>query len=352
MIKVKAEHKHLKEWVDLYNSGKSIRQIANDYNVAMTTVKRRIKGHIEIRPKSPYLKYAKEWLDLYESGMKKSDIARQYDVPPTTVGKILSKVGVKTNGNKKYLHLIEDMKTMYSSGMSLNDISIKLGISAQAISNYLEHEDIDRRPYTEACRIFSINEEYFKLIDDEDKAFTVGMLWSLGNIVYDEGIPRNIRVVTTKKELIEFLINKIYIDKKTVEYKASNNAYVEDIFCEGMMSHLISIGFSNKNNKKIPNFKSLEIMNSFIDGVLYTKLNISINNRYRAYIKSSELELSEILLKHLINSIGINKDSIKKIPMPKKNTSNAYEIYKKEEVKKLIAYSNNLEKKYIKKLDF
>lgn len=200
--------------------------------------------------------------------------------------------------------------------------------------------------------MFSINEEYFKLIDNEDKAFTVGMLWSLGNIVYDEGIPRNIRVVTTKKELIEFLINKIYIDKKTVEYKASNNAYVEDIFCEGMMSHLISIGFSNKNNKKIPNFKSLEIMNSFIDGVLYTKLNISINNRYRAYIKSSELELSEILLKHLINSIGINKDSIKKIPMPKKNTSNAYEIYKKEEVKKLIAYSNNLEKKYIKKLDF
>lgn len=347
-MKIKKEHKHLKEWIDLYNSGKSIRQIANDYNVAMTTVKRRIKGHVEIRPKSPYLKYAKEWLDLYESGVKKSDIARQYDVAPTTVGKILSKVGVKTNGNKKYLHLIEDMKAMYLSGMSLNDISIKLGISSQAILNYLEYEDVNRRPYTEACRIFRINEEYFNLIDNEDKAFTLGILWSLGNIVYDEGVPRNIRVVTGKKEFAELLINKIYIDKKVVEYKASNNAYIEDIFCENMMHHLISIGFSNKNNKKIPNFKSSKIMNSFIDGVLYTKLNISTNNRYRAYIKSSELELSEIILKHLINSIGINKDSVKKISMPKKNINNAYEIYNKEEIKTLITYFNSLEEKYIK----
>ena len=350
-MNIKKEYKYLNEWIELYNSGKSITQIAKDYGVTMTTVKRRIKGHVEIRPRSPYLKYANEWLELYNSGMKKSDIATKYSVSKVTVGKILAKVGVEINGQKKHLNLIDDMKEMYLSGMSLSEISDKLGLSIQSICNYLEYAKVKRRPYTEACRTFSIHEDFFKVIDAENKAFILGILWCLGNIVYDEGIPRNVRISTSRKELLELIVKTLYNDKSAIGNRINNGSYVKDIFCEGITSDLIKLGFSNKNNKKIPAFNNVYIKNAFMDGILYVKLTLYKDNKYKAYIKSSEQDLSQAIYDYIINRIGIELKAAKIVTMSNSETGDAFDIYGQNEVAKLKTHANSIENKYIKKLD-
>ena len=342
------EYKYLKEWVDLYNSGKSITQIAKEYGVAMTTVKRRIKPYIEMRPKSPYMKYAEEWLDLYNKGYKKSEIADRYGVNRTAVGKILSKVGVKTNGSKKYLHLLDDMKKMYESGMSLAQVSKELNVSPQLIANYLEHNDIDRRHYTEACRTFSIKEDYLSNIDSSRKAFLLGVMWSIGNIIYDGGIYRGFRITTSNPEFVDFIISEIYYDKKEVKYRSSNGAYIEEIYCDRMLLDLIDLGFSNSINKKIPKLNEKRLQDALLDGVLFTKISV-YSKEERVYIKSSETNIANVLKNHLINTLGINVDNIKEYPYLYNNEKNAYRIKGKDDVFKITSYYENLKNAYIKK---
>ena len=344
MEKVK-EHKYMREWISLYNSGKSFRQIAKEYNVAMTTVKRRISNYVEKRPKSQNMQYAQEWLELLNSGTKKADIARMYNVSPSTVGSILSKVGVERNGNKKFMHLIDDMKEMYSLGKSLKEISDVLNVSVQLIADYLEFEGINRRPYAEACRNYDINDNFFEKIDSKEKAFLLGILWAIGNVIYDEGIPRNIRLVTTNKFLVEYIVSQLYNTDVKLTFREQDNTYRQDIQCIKLTEDLVKLGFSNKGNKKPPVLESDELMSSFADGMLYSKLTFP---KEKVYIKSTDEPLIYMLANHIANEIDVDKESIKGVSFSRNTgTLGNLTIFRKSEVKKVKEYYEEVLNMYI-----
>lgn len=343
-MKQSKEHKYMKEWIDMYNQGMSFRQIAKDYNVAMTTVKRRIKEHVEVRPKSKYMQYADEWLELFNSGMKKAEIARRYNVNPTTVGSILSKVGVKRNGDKKFLHLLDEMKSLYSSGKSLREISDKLNLSPQLIAEYLEFDDFERRPYSAACRNYAINDNLFESIDTTEKAFSLGIVFGIGNIVFDGNISRNVRLVTTNEDLMSFLIAKIYKNDTNINFRKTDHTYRKDIQCDKIKDDLIKLGFSNKGNKQVPIFKSKELKNAFIDGLVYSKVSFSES---KVYIKSLDKPLKELVSAYLIEEISVDSSSIKGVSSDlDTNKYKFLSIYRKSEIEKIKNYYNEIKKIY------
>lgn len=340
------EHKYMKKWIELYNKGYSFRQIAKEYDVAMTTVKRRIASYVKIRPKSQYITYADEWLNLLNSGVKKSEIARMYKVSPSTVGSILSKVGVERNGNKKFLHLLDDMKKLYAEGMSLKDISEKLNLSTQLIADYLEFDGVERRPYAKACRSYDINEDLFEIVDNTDKAFILGIMWVIGNVVYDEKISRNIRLVTTNKTLISIVLNTVYKHEIDIKLRKSDNTYRKDIQCIKLKDDLIQLGFSNKGNKQMPSFTSEELRVAFIDGLLYSRLTFPEG---KAHVKYLDEPLKEVIIKYFVENIGVDIKSIKGASnCDNLNRYNSPTIFRKDEIKKIECYYNEILYKYSK----
>lgn len=339
---------NINEWIKMYNDGYSFRKIAEEYGVAMTTVKRRISPYVEIKPRNKYGKYADEWLNLFNSGVKKCEIARMYQVSPSTVGSVLSKVGVKRYGNKKFLHLVDDMKKLYISGLSLKEISDKLNISTQAIADYLEFDGVSRRPYTEACRNYDINENMFESVETCEKAFLLGVIWVIGNVVYDGQKPRNIRFVTTKENLISLAINNIYCNDGDYTLREVDATYRKDVQCIKLTNDLIKLGFSNKGNKQVPKFKNVDLTNSFIEGLLYSRLVFSTDKAYTKYLDEP---LIDLVANYFVETLNIKADCIKGFCKNENSVeSNSLTIFKKSEIKKLQKLYTEITEKYSKTL--
>lgn len=91
------------EWVRLYLAGSSTRQIAMQYNTDRSTIQRRLHTMgIEMRPPARRLKdgtnvdaaLVEAWREAYEQGETTYEIAARYNVAASTVTRRLTKAGV------------------------------------------------------------------------------------------------------------------------------------------------------------------------------------------------------------------------------------------------------------------
>ena len=75
--------------------------------------------------------------------------------------------------------ILEVIKT-YQDGLSAKEIATKYLITPTSVYGLLKRRGIDRRSYSEAGRQYTLNEHYFDLIDDENKAYYFGLLMADG----------------------------------------------------------------------------------------------------------------------------------------------------------------------------
>lgn len=109
--KYKRHHRNHDAWVDLYLSGMSARQIADDYGVTEGAVhyilRSRDVPHHEPAATRRHEESHAEWVRLYESGMHSNEIASLFHATPATVISALRKMGVKvrpaTGAKRRYL---------------------------------------------------------------------------------------------------------------------------------------------------------------------------------------------------------------------------------------------------------
>lgn len=271
MIKTGETEKYTQAWVELYNKGTSIRAIASEYNVGKTLVIRAIKPHTTIREKSPNLQYAEEWHRLYLSGVTKADIAREYNVSPPVVGSILEKMGVEKEPKMlKYEHLEKAFIDLYESGLSLREIGDKFGIDRQTILNYLNRRGATVRDLSEASRTIPFNEDYFDVLCPEN-LFVLGMIYSIGNIVYDNQTARNLLLMSNREGNIDFILEKI---ERTREKELSLHDgiyFQEPIHSIKFVKRLMELGFHSSSNYEFPQLEGNEL-DRFIDGFMYADL--------------------------------------------------------------------------------
>ncbi len=69
---------------------------------------------------------------------------------------------------------------MYVEGQNMTEISKEMDLSISAISRYLDRKGIEQRKQTDTKRIFSLEHDYFKEIDDENKAYWLGFIMADG----------------------------------------------------------------------------------------------------------------------------------------------------------------------------
>lgn len=123
-------------------------------------------------------------VDLYNKGMTQPEIAKMYDCAATTISGILKRMNVETRlgGSKNTKDTVVKMREMYVNGKLLREIADEFNTTSATVSKLLKKSGIKIDRFT-----YHFNEHYFDVIDSQDKAYILGLLWADGHNRVDKG---------------------------------------------------------------------------------------------------------------------------------------------------------------------
>jgi Mor family transcriptional regulator len=123
-----------------------------------------------------------EIADLYVSGLGSDTISKKYNIHPNTVLKILKNKGIK----RRQLGTIftdqdkNNIINLYTNGSPVNELAKKFKFRPQKIKKIVKLNNIMLRTVEESHRKYAINENFFDVIDNEEKAYFLGFLYADG----------------------------------------------------------------------------------------------------------------------------------------------------------------------------
>lgn len=268
------------EFIKLYKEGKSLRAIALQYNVSKSSIKRYIEEEMEIKPKGLSEEDKAKCKDLFSNGHTVSAISKNLSLNYSTVRRYLVKeFGSVTNGQRKYEHLVSDMKQLYTSGYSATEISNKLGINRQTIMDYINEEGIKSRTYSETSRVYDLDENIFDEINKEN-AYILGIIFARGGI--DKSTSTSFVNISIFKDNI-YLLDKVARFIYTSEYPKANvvdNTYYIRISSTKLVERLGELGLRNNITKTYRSSLHKDLLpfkKEFFEG--YFTVNVSVNKK-------------------------------------------------------------------------
>ena len=166
-------------------------------------------------------------ISLYNSGNKINDIYKQINIVPQSIAKILKDNNIKIRKSVEYLNRkskkiiftnseTQDIINMYNEWNSCETIALKYKVSSATINRLLKDNNIfirdkntrnDNSGYIN--KIYYYNDDYFEIIDSEDKAYWLGFLFADGcvDIKYNKnGNTKGGRVEITLKSDDEYML--------------------------------------------------------------------------------------------------------------------------------------------------
>ena len=100
---------------------------------------------------------------------------------------------------EKIAEIISD----YKSGLSIKKLCIKHRIGSGPCTDVLKKNGVERRNYKQRARIYTLDEDFFEIIDSEEKAYILGMIFADGNV---EVFPKAMVRIGLKVEDTEHLL--------------------------------------------------------------------------------------------------------------------------------------------------
>jgi hypothetical protein len=140
---------------------------------------------------------------------------------------------------KKTLTDVEkiDLVTLYLDGVSIKELSKKYDRAESSVRDLIKRRGVKLRPLTEVNRKFEIHEDFFNVIDTDEKAYFLGFLYADGNVKTN----KNMVVLVLKesdREILERLNKLIHVDKPL---------FLEKNKRDGDRENTVGIRICNKN---------------------------------------------------------------------------------------------------------
>ena len=171
--------------VSLSKEGKPQKEIAKITKCSVPTVSNVLRGAgISSYTNSNYgvvKKNKDKILAWIEEGWSSRAIAKELGCAKSSVQTKLLKWGIKTNHKSKRDddNLLKDKESeaieLYNSGMSINEVGKTLGHTGPSVAVLLRKAGIEIRDDR-----YPVDEDFFKVIDTEDKAYILGWFYSDG----------------------------------------------------------------------------------------------------------------------------------------------------------------------------
>lgn len=297
---IKINDKELQEMLEMKNRGITTKEISEKFGVSRTTVTRRLKNVIDIKPKTRISeKVIESVFSDYKKGVKISELTSKYNYSRSTIKSILSRKGVIVN--KKYEHLISDFVKDYQDGLSIREIGEIYNINHQTIAEYLYASGVDIRPALNLSRKYDIDHNYFKELNDE-KIYKLGLIFSIGTISNRKHGSDALDLAITKKHLNTILESVEGISTRTKRdiYETSEGICKMSVISQELSDDLRKFGVKNK----FPEFEDIRIQKIFFDAYFRCSTSIRPTGIYLSYNRIEKQGLLDYLEK-----IGINKDT-------------------------------------------
>lgn len=124
--------------------------------------------------------YGEDIIQMRIDGKQIKEIASKYNLKIQTVSSYLRRNGIRHRGLLNS-ESVDKIIEMYCNGDSLKEIGHALHFSPETIKKILEENNISIRNISQSSSVYDINENYFDAIDDQNKAYILGLLYADGN---------------------------------------------------------------------------------------------------------------------------------------------------------------------------
>jgi len=217
----------------------------------------------------------------------------------------------------------------YLCGINNKELCAKYDRSRSYIQNVLNRYHIKLRNASEVTKKYNINENYFERIDNEDKAYTLGLLYADGCIF--KNVTR-INLIETDADILKDIASKIYLDGNyqisrlegmSKTWKNGNTYYTKPqmvltLTRKKIVNDLKKHGLMEKKSFTI-RFPKIDIkyIKDFVrgyfdgDGHFYTSEKHKNNNRIQITSNNAFIDdLKKIIEKHINIKCIINESEI------------------------------------------
>jgi len=209
-------------------------------------------------------------IKMYQDGLSPSEIGVKFDLHSGSVGRIVKKSGIVKNQRTVINEdLFNFMKEKYESGMSSEKIAEIIGIDSSSICRKLKKNGVVIRTASENNRKYHIDETFFEKINNEEKAYFLGLIYSNG---YLNAKDKSIRVLlrNSDKNILEKLSSLIFKENRVKETKNKGRyvySYIR-IYSSKIYDCLINMGKAEKKKLilNFPNFIREDLKRHFIRG--------------------------------------------------------------------------------------
>ena len=174
---------------------------------------------------------------------------------------------------------LEEIKRLYSSGLNGPQIAKIYSVCKKTITNLLLKNNIKLRTKSQQNRKYRLNEAYFEVIDTQEKAYFLGLLYADGCMLEKKHTIK-IGLKSNDYKLLESLSKFIYIDFRPLEYETRKTTYSKNeltmstlrISSIVMYNDLLTHGLTPRKSltldfpKTIPNHLLSHFLRGYLDG--------------------------------------------------------------------------------------
>ena len=222
-----------------------------------------------------------------------------------------------TEANRFIIMHLDEIAKMYEEGMNLKAIGIKLGIKSHALEKLMKLNNVKARGVHSYNRKFFPKEDYFDIINTEEKAYFMGFLYADGNNYYKRNCV-SIQLSTIDKEILQKFSHIIYNVDMIRDYKRKDKktgkileSSVLNIFNEHISKHLITLGLVERKSDKIefPLWLDKYLYKHFIRGIIDGDgcISLPVSNRESPkIILISTKKMNDSIATILKNELDIN----------------------------------------------
>lgn len=214
-----------------------------------------------------------EIIQLYKNGYLQREIAEMYNTSKSSIGRLL-----RANNQWARIKLTEEDKEnivkLYEDGLSMDKIAGMYHSTRKTVSEILHSFNVHIKTPSELGKKYTLNEKYFDVIDNQDKAYILGLLYADGCVTDKNGI---LITLQEKDKEILYKINDLLESNRDLKYKEYNqknknwsNQYCLSIVNKYMAEQLCMLGVVPRKSLilKFPEWMPDDLCPHFIRGYM------------------------------------------------------------------------------------
>jgi len=290
---------------------------------------------------------------LYKEGVSPTEIGKKYNIFANSVNRIIRRQNPSLTKTKKVTaETKQQIAKMYQEGASSETIAKKYNIDASTVCRNLKKLNLNLRSSEENKRKYKINANFFETIDNEAKAYFLGLLYADGFVTKGNHHKNyyEIRICLSSKDrdILEKFSTLIYnFDKiKDFSKKSFNSDHYKNysqinIYSKKMHQDLIKLGCV-PNKSLILTFPSQHqvsdhLMNHFIRGYFDGDGCLSRGIKYVLDITSSQDFLLG-MIDYLNNKVIIKFNKLQQRHKDRNTSTRSVQITKSSSIINFLNY--------------